>query len=166
MSAPITEQQSFELLKAVDYKGCSVNLSRLSLEFSTLVLTKKGAPLLSVDPRSFTWTKMFAWRWRHAEHITILETRATVALNKAIGNSCRCLRYFVLPDNTPSVGALAKGRSGSKRLNAVLRRNLFVVVRNELYPLYAWCSTHLQPADAYTRDALPGGLASSSYVEA
>ncbi len=83
--------------------------------------------------------------------ITILETRATFALHRSVARRFRGARYFVLPDNSPSMGALAKGRSPAPRLNAVLRRNGAFLLGSDLYPYYAWTASALQPADEDSR---------------
>ena len=151
VSAEIGIEQSLELMKAVDYRGAAVNLARAPAELLSDVLTKRGAPQLSFDPRGLSWRRSFAWKWKDKEHITILETRATFALHRNVARSSRGMRYFVLPDNTPSMGALAKGRSCSRRLNAVLRRVGALLLAADLYPYYAWTASELQPADEDSR---------------
>ena len=151
MKAEIGIEESLDLMQAVDYRGAAINLTRAPADFLAEVLTKKGVPQLSFNPRGLEWKCAFAWEWKAQEHITLLETRATHALHKHVARGSRSLRYFVLPDNQPSMGALAKGRSSSRRLNAILRRVGALLLAADLYPYYAWTASHLQPADADSR---------------
>ena len=61
---------------------------------------------------------------------------------------------FFLPDNAPSALAIAKGRSSSIRLNAVLRKLSVTTLSKNQQIFLAWTSTTLQPADYLTRSAL------------
>ena len=63
-------------------------------------------------------------------------------------------RFFFLPDNSPSALAIAKGRSSSIRLNAVLRKLSVTTLSKNQQIFLAWTSTTLQPADYLTRSAL------------
>ena len=111
--------------------------------------TKKGTSnLLSFDPGVFSFKKVAAWRWKYAEHITILETRAVHAY---LRRGPRGQRFFFLPDNSPSALAIAKGRSSSIRLNAVLRKLSVTTLSKNQQIFLAWTSTTLQPADYLTR---------------
>ena len=59
-------------------------------------------------------------------------------------------KVFFLPDNQPSGLALAKGRSGSRRLNGVLRHVCFFRITKGIQAFQAWTGTTLQPADQHT----------------
>jgi hypothetical protein len=144
-------------LRAVDFRGTSVVLDRLHR--SLVVPTKKGGSQLSADPSFYDWKLEFCWYFRHAEHITVLESRAVSALIRHAGKHFRGSRCFVLGDNRPTDGAHAKGRSPSERLNGVLRRTGAHVLGYNLFPYFAWTHTSVMPADQYTRDApsVPSG---------
>ena len=115
----------------------------------TSVPTKRGtSSLMSFDPGVFSFSKVAAWRWKHPEHITVLETRAVHAY---LRRGPRGQRYFFLPDNAPSALAIAKGRSSSIRLNAVLRKLSVTTLSKNQQIFLAWTSTTLQSANYLTR---------------
>ena len=150
--APINEEASFALMSAIDYRGTRVSLGMLPDDYRTDVLTKSGNPMCSFDPRGLNNFKvLYSYTFKHREHITLLESRVTLTALRSMRKSAAGKRVFFLLDNSPSLGAIAKGRSSSPRLNAILRKIAAVSLSGDITILCVWVSTSLQPADGATR---------------
>ena len=168
-TAPISNCVSRALLACVDFRGGNINLNFLPPQFQTSVALKKNPNnfQLSFDPSDFHFKFQFNFAFRFTEHITLLECRVVLAFLRSFslpqnavlreggeGRPAGWLagrKVFFLPDNQPSGLALAKGRSGSRRLNGVLRHVCFFLITKAIQAYQAWTGTTLQPADQYTR---------------
>ena len=108
--------------------------------------------MCSFDPRGLNNFKvLYSYKFKHREHITLLESRVTLTALRSMRKSAAGKRVFFLLDNSPSLGAIAKGRSSSPRLNAILRKIAAVSLSGDITILCVWVSTSLQPADGATR---------------
>ena len=100
---------------------------------------------------SVSWRPRFAYRFRRAAHINVLEGVAYGTLLRNLAASCPGSRPVVLTDSRVNLGASAKGRSSSTALNGVLRRSLPYVLGGDLYPGGLHLNSGDNPADAPSR---------------
>ena len=88
------------------------------------------------------------------EHINVLELRALVhtvewRLRRKNFNGTRFLH---LADSQVTLAVAVKGRSSSHKMNRLLRRLGAMCTAAGLYPVLAWIESHLNPADAPSRE--------------
>ena len=107
---------------------------------------------LACQADTHEWKTAFAVKHRDGAPIVLREALA------ALGMCLRCqegvrgpTRYLTLIDSTSLLGAFAKGRSSSGRLNAFCRALAAVQGALESRALFAWVSTDLNPADGPSR---------------
>ena len=112
-------------------------------------------PRDSLSPQWWRWRKVFASAWQfEGEHINVLEVRAVLAailwrLRTASNIHTRCIQGM---DSFVALGALAKGRSASRRLEPVISRINAVLLGASFGPVWGYFRTDLNPADAPSRE--------------
>ena len=137
----------YQYLRRMEYRGSDV---RLDLQ----VLYRPDAVVRStIDPRRWIWTVACAYPWKRSEHINVLELRAILQClewraRSAAFHSCRFLH---LSDSQICLAVLTKGRSSSHKINRILRKIGALCVALNLYPLWAWIASRLNPADEPSR---------------
>jgi len=95
-----------------------------------------------------------AWgRWRHTDHVTLGEARATNSLLERLAASPAAWHHVVacLEDNEAWSAACAKGRSPAFLLNRLLRRRTALQLASNIHLLLPWVDTAHQPADRLSR---------------
>ena len=98
------------------------------------------------------WVESFAHRFRHPQHINLLELEALISLirglvDRGLGNR----RVLCLVDSRVVFGSVCKGRSSSRRENFRLRRLGGMLLANNLsFDLY-WVPSWVNPSDAPSR---------------
>lgn len=99
------------------------------------------------------WKTIMSWPWRQEAHINELELCSVVATIKHRGRSAskRGKRCFLVVDSMVSRGALAKGRSSSKRLNRVLRRGAASLLAQNSYMVPIWTISRWNFSDHASR---------------
>eukprot|EP00435_Cladocopium_sp_Y103_P069810 s1270_g34.t1 len=107
----------------------------------------------SVDPRRWVWKTAQAWRWRRKEHINLLELRAILrSLEwRARTTSFKSCRWLHLSDSQICLAVLTKGRSSSRKVNRLLRKIASLCIALDLFPLWGWIASRVNPADAPSR---------------
>ena len=91
---------------------------------------------------------------RRAAHINVLEARAIMlSMRKLVKQGVQNSRIVVLSDSRVCVGAFSKGRSSSRKLNAVIRRVGALLLRSGCTLDVVWIPTWANPADAPSRGA-------------
>ena len=105
------------------------------------------------------WKVELSFAWRFKDHIVYLETRAILqAIQRFISHirvretSTRATTLFIFVDARAALGACAKGRSSSRRLNVILRRIAIVCAVADIEMLYIWAPTDINPADNPSRN--------------
>eukprot|EP00973_Karenia_brevis_P082863 11489516-Karenia_brevis.AAC.1 len=89
---------------------------------------------------------------KYNQHINVLEARSVLLfITKLVDAGVRDKRILILSDSRVAVGAIAKGRSSSRKLNFVLRRIAGVSLRYGLSVDVVWIPTWANPADAPSR---------------
>lgn len=92
-------------------------------------------------------------RWLYDDHINVLEAEAALLAFRHMYSTTllRGQRVLSLIDNTSALGAVAKGRSSSYRLNKVCRKIAGVLLNAHLTPLCHWVPSSLNLADTPSR---------------
>ena len=92
------------------------------------------------------------WQWK-GDHITLLEARAALSGVKWVARQPslhhRRVPFFI--DSQACLGALAKGRSPSRKLNRVLRCTAAYIGAADLRMSWLWVPTDHNPADKPSR---------------
>ncbi|CAJ1461453.1 unnamed protein product [Effrenium voratum] len=136
-----------QYLRRAEFRGSDV---RLDLQ---VVYRPDAVARTTVDPRRWVWKVAHSYKWDRREHINVLELRAILhslewRARSATFHSCRFLR---LSDSQICLAVLAKGRSSSRKLNRILRKIAALCIALNLYPLWAWIASKLNPADEPSR---------------
>lgn len=99
------------------------------------------------------FTVAMSTQWRCGAHINALELEALLLALRHCGSvlsSSGSEVYFGL-DSAVALGVLKKGRSSSYALNTVARKICAATITSNLWPVYFWTPTDLQPADEPSR---------------
>ena len=97
---------------------------------------------------------MFRYTVRRSEHIVTKEARPICTLIRHLASEVRpggSRVVFLFADSSPNIGAWAKGRSSSKRLDRHLRQVAPDLLLTDLQIAVPYVSTKSNPADAPTR---------------
>lgn len=134
-------------LRRMEFRGSDV---RLDLG---VIFKPDQAPRTSIDPPRWVWSVAHAYPYKTQEHINLLELRSILhALEwRARTASFHSCRFLHLSDSQICLAVLAKGRSSSRRINRILRRICALCICLNLYPLWAWVESRLNPADEPSR---------------
>ena len=137
----------YQYLRRMEFRGSDVRLD-LGVVYRPDAIIRT-----TVDPRRWVWKVAQSWRWQRAEHINLLELRAILRTlewraRTASFHSCRCPH---LSDSQICLAVLVKGRSSSRKVNRILRRIASLCIALELFPLWSWISSRLNPADKPSR---------------
>ena len=111
-------------------------------------------PVLHDFVRTSDWRTSVSQRWKHrGEHITLGEGRAVLSGIRWLARQPRHhgtrVPFFI--DSQACLGALAKGRSSSRKLNRICRRVAAYVCAARLKVSWLWVPTDHNPADAPSR---------------
>ena len=114
-------------------------------------------PRGSIDPSTWLWHVGLAYRFKHAEHINVLELRALVGsyewrLRSSSFSRCRALP---LTDSVVALSVAVKGRSSSRTLNKILPRFAVLQCAGGIVPISGWVESEDNPADAPSRRYAP-----------
>ena len=136
-----------EYLRRTEFRGSDV---RLDLG---VIYRPDMSPRTTIDPRRWKWTVGSSYAWRKSEHINVLELRAVLnALEwRSRSKRFRSKRFLHLSDSQVCLSVLTKGRSSSRKLNRILRRISALCLSLNLFPIYAWIASRLNPADEPSR---------------
>ena len=116
------------------------------LEFPDLRAAVAG---LVVD---LPWVESFSYRFRHPQHINLLELEALISLIRGpVGRGLGNRRVLCLVDSRVVLGSASKGRSSSRRVNFRLRRLGGLLLANKLSLDLCWVPSWANPSDAPSR---------------
>jgi hypothetical protein len=125
------------------------------LSSDVAVTSRRMPPPSQVSDRLLQadWRVIVSSRWHHEEHINMLEMRAAlVGLRWAVSHpSCMSTRLLLLSDSRVAVGALAKGRSSSRRLLSLCRKFAVVSLSAGVVVYHRWIRSADNPADEPSR---------------
>ena len=132
-------------LRRMEFRGSDVDLG--------VLFKPDQAPRTSIDPSRWVWSVAHSYPYKTNEHINMLELRSILhALEwRARTGTFHSCRFLHLSDSQICLAVLTKGRSSSKRLNRILRRIAALCLCLNLYPLWAWVESRLNPADEPSR---------------
>ena len=99
------------------------------------------------------WSPVDSGRWRHADHVTLGESRAVVRLARLLLRKApfHRMKFLSLQDNMPTSGAMTRGRSTSWPLNFLCRQRSAASLAGALQILLPWVESDRQPADDLSR---------------
>ena len=105
------------LLTKVNHTGSDIRIT------TGEPLCPKSIPRQSVEAAWWSWKPSFKTRWKQREHINVLELRSILlAVKYQVSHfGARQIRLFHVSDSFVAMSVVAKGRSGSRQLNAVLK---------------------------------------------
>ena len=142
------KQHLKNLLRSATYRGSDVRLfAELSEEDS------KAWHELPYPALRWEWKTVMSYPWKQEGHINELEMNAVAVFLKRRSRTYhrRGQRFFHVLDSMVSRGALAKGRSSSKRLNRVLRRCTAYLLAQDNYLLPLWSVSRWNFSDRASR---------------
>ena len=105
------------VLTKVNHTGSDIRITTGEL------LSPKSVPRQSVEAGWWLWQPSFKTRWKQREHINVLELRSILlAVKYQVSHfGARHVRLFHVSDSFVAMSVVAKGRSGSRQLNAILK---------------------------------------------
>ena len=107
-----------------------------------------------VLPHFWRWRVVSSYPWRSGSaHINNLEVTAYLDLlrKRSRDASCHGERFLALLDSQVGIGVLAKGRTSSHSINALLKRVAALVIGSGFLPVYGWSPSDLNPSDGPSR---------------
>lgn len=113
----------------------------------------KGQGKLPRELRQVRWRTAVSSRWKHQEDIAVLEMRAALTAVQWASTSPR-LRYsrlLLFTDSAAVAGALAKGRSSSRRMLRYQRRISALLLSLGVQLVVRWLASAENPADIPSR---------------
>ena len=99
------------------------------------------------------WHTVTAYPWKQEAHINELELNAMVVMSKHRGRSVAKFhtRWMHVLDSMVSRGAIAKGRSSSRRLNKALKKHAAAVLAQNSYCFPLWTISQWNFSDKASR---------------
>ena len=115
-------------------------------------------PRQSAFSRWWSWTSVFATRWKFQEHINGLEIRAVyLALLWKARERCLCSRkLFHLTDSYVAMSILSKGRTSSKALQPLVRKIAALLLSGHGHLILAHLESTDNPTDEGSRQGQVG----------
>ncbi|CAK0803465.1 unnamed protein product [Prorocentrum cordatum] len=134
------------LLRQADYKGSDVRL--VTGELVDGCRQELPYPAIAWD-----WRTVQAYPWQQHHHINVLEVVAYLTYLRLLSESAlfHGVRYFHIFDSKVVACVVAKGRSSSRVLNRVCRRQLALTLATDTYVLTLWTISQWNFADAASR---------------
>ena len=108
----------------------------------------------SIPPKLWKWQIVAGWKWRTSgDHINVLELRAILTTLRwwVKKRRCRSSRLLHLTDSLVCLHALTRGRSSSRKLRRTLTKINALILAANLYPLWGYVHTSVNPADRPSR---------------
>ena len=136
-----------QYLRRMEFRGSDVRLD-LGVAYRPDAIIRT-----TVNPGRWAWKVAQSWKWKRAEHINLLELRSILRTLewRARSSTFHSCRFLHLSDSQIYLSVLVKGRSSSRKINRILRRICSLCLALNLYPLWAWIASRLNPADAPSR---------------
>ena len=105
------------LLTKVNHTGSDIRMT------TGEVLSPKAVPRQSIQAAWWDWLPVFRTRWRHSEHINLLELRSVMLAAKyqILRHKLAHVRIFHVTDSFVSMSVVAKGRTASRQLGRILK---------------------------------------------
>ena len=97
------------------------------------------------------WETIYSWKFKRRSHINILELSSVLKMVMHVAKEGGHCRVSSLADSAVVRGAVSKGRSSSKGLNALLNKIGAMLVAFGIYITIPFCPTRLNISDDPTR---------------
>jgi len=148
--APVPEHLWLQLYDWAEEKGEAVRLDWGSDPPPTEL---RDVRALSANVTcALDWSVVFSRAFIYPDHINVLELEAVILLIKRLSiDGWHHCRVLVAIDSRVVVGAIAKGRSSSRKLNFRLRKLAALLFLRDIYLEVIWVPTWANPADAPSR---------------
>ena len=148
LRSELAQHVVYNHLRMCDHKGSDVRLNP-SQTFRLQVL-----PLTLLDMKQWTWTVLQSYAFKQTQHINVLKLRAIVNYMRM---RCRDTqkhraRVLLFVDSQVVCSVVAKGRSSSQQLNAVLQRMSGLVIATDTRIAVGWSRSDPDPADKLSRE--------------
>ena len=147
MAKRLSQALVHHYLRRMEFRGSDVRLD------VGLFYRPDAAPRTSIDPGRWSWSVAHSYPFRTQEHINILELRAILHTLewRARTSTFHSCRFLHLSDSQVCLTVLVKGRSSSRKVNRLLRRICSLCLALNVYPLWSWIESRLNPADEPSR---------------
>jgi hypothetical protein len=149
--APVSPSTFFSLYDLREERGELVQLDRDSQPpESDRILDHRAAAVHLACP--LDWTVDYSYVFPCPLHINLLELDVVYRLICRLKGQAKFTRIICLVDSRVVLGAIAKGRSSSRKINYRLRKLFAVAISKNIYLDICWLPTWGNPADCPTRD--------------
>ena len=135
------------LLSRTNHTGSDVRISTGEL------LNPKSAVRQSIEAAWWEWLPAFQTKWKHRDHINFLELRSILLSIRFHVSHLKHVhsRIFHVTDSYVCMSILAKGRSGSRQLNRLLRQVNAYLLGFGLFLVIAHVESSENPTDGASR---------------
>ncbi|CAE7434654.1 unnamed protein product, partial [Symbiodinium sp. KB8] len=142
-----------ELWRQSEMKGEAVRLDRGAAEEVLCAEPKEPSVFASTVAECMPWTVTSSYSFRETSHVNLQELRALrrEVIRLVARGVCLGTVLIALNDSRVVVGAVAKGRSSSFKLNGLLRGMLPHLVMGRVSLGVLWIETEANPADHPSR---------------
>ena len=131
-------------VRHADHRGSDVRIT------TGEVFRSATWPRQAVDPDLWKWKVAIACKWAWEEHINPLEGRANLSMMRWRTRKVARLgtKFGHLLDSQVNIGIMTKKRSSSGQMNLVARKCSCLELAGFLHPVYVFCRSERNPADA------------------
>ena len=153
MAVDIPRPLAQELWRQSEMKGEAVRLDRGAAEEVLCAEPKEPSVFASTVAECMPWTVTSSYSFRETSHVNLQELRALrrEVIRLVARGVCLGTVLIALNDSRVVVGAVAKGRSSSFKLNGLLRGMLPHLVMGRVSLGVLWIETEANPADHPSR---------------
>jgi len=136
------------LLARTNHTGSDVRIS------TGQILAPKSVVRQSILAGWWNWQPVFKVKWRHRDHINLLELRSILLSVKYHVHHLKHvqMRIFHITDSYVCMSVCSKGRSGSRQLMKVLKQINAYLLGFQLYLVLAHVESSENPTDEASRD--------------
>ena len=144
----LSQHVVYNHLRMCDHKGSDVRLN------PSQIFRPHAWPRTSLDMKQWTWKVLQSYAFKQTQHINVLEMRAILNYMRMRCRDTRKhrARMLLIVDSQVVCSVVAKGRSSSQQLNAVLRRMSGLVIATDTRIAVGWCQSDQNPADKPSRE--------------
>lgn len=135
------------LISRTNHTGSDVRIS------TGEVLNPRAHPRQGVEASWWQWEPVFRVRWKHCEHINLLELRSIFLSLKFLTTHQNCINMRVchITDSYVCMSILGKGRTGSKQLAAILKKVNALLLAHGLQLILGHVESTQNPTDGASR---------------
>ena len=144
----LSQHVVYNHLRMCDHKGSDVRLN------PSQIFRPHAWPRTSLDMKQWTWKVLQSYAFKQTQHINVLEMRAILNYMRMRCRDTRKhrARMLLIVDSQVVCSVVAKGRSSSQQLNAVLQRMSGLVTATDTRIAVGWGQSDPDPADEPSRE--------------